>query len=129
MPHGAEKPVANRVSFALTPLETGGGGDWTLISKGTAGADGGGGGGGGGGGDAGVGDGPFDGAGEDVGEGEGDAEGDGLGDEVGAATAASSSLPPHATRPLPVATESESVKKSALRLMGWRARGTRFEAA
>ncbi len=43
MPHGADKPVANRVSFALTPLETGAGGDWTLISKGTAGVGGGGG--------------------------------------------------------------------------------------
>jgi hypothetical protein len=28
-----------------------------------------------------------------------------------------------------VATESERVKNSALRLMGWRARGTRFETA
>jgi hypothetical protein len=128
MPQGADKPVANRVSFALTPLDTGAGGDWTLISKGTVGA-GGGGGDEGDEGEEGEGDDEFDGAGEEVGEGEGDAEGDGLGDDVGAATAASSSPPPHATSPPPVATESERVKKSALRLMGWRARGTRFEAA
>ena len=126
MPQGSDKPVANRVSFALIPLETGVGGDWTLISKGTAGADG-------GGGDEGdegkegEGDDESDGAGEDDDEGVG--EGDGLGDDVGAATAASFSPPPHATSPPPVATESESVKKSALRLMGWRAGGIRFEAA
>ena len=126
MPHGVDKPVANRVSFALTPLETGAGGDWTLISKGTAGV-GGGGGDEGAEGEEGEGDDESDGAGEDDGEGVG--EGDGLGDDVGAAMAASSSPPPHATSPLPVATESETVKKSALRLMGWRARGTRFEAA
>jgi len=122
MPHGADSPVANTVSFALTPLETGAGGDWTLISKGTAGV-GGCGGDEGAEGEEGEGDDESDGAGED------DGEGDGLGDDVGAATAASFSPPPHATNPPPVATESESVKKSALRLMGWRARGTRFEAA
>ena len=129
MPHGADRPVANSVSFALTPLETGAGGDWTLISKGTAGAGGGGGDEGDEGdeGEEGEGDDESDGAGEDDGEGVG--EGDGLGDDAGAATAASFSPPPHATSPPPVATESERVKKSDLRLMGWRARGTRFEAA
>ena len=53
-----------------------------------------------------------------TGDGDGDGLGAGLGDEGDGAGAGSS--PPHATRAAPQATESESVKKSALRFTGRR---------
>jgi hypothetical protein len=117
MPHGVLSPEANTVSFGVTPLGViGVAGEPTLISNG-AGGDGGGDGAGGGGlgigVGAGVGEPPGGVTGGGVGEGPGDGDGEGVGVDVGAA----SLPPPQASRPA-VVTDSESVKKSALRLTG-----------
>ena len=116
MPHGVLRPVANTVSFGTTPLDvTGGAGEPTLISNGGGGGPGGGGGGEGG-------DGDGDGEGEGDGDGDGDGEGLGAGLGDGDAAGAGSS-PPHETSAAPAATDSESVKKSALRFTGRRCSG------
>ncbi len=134
MPQGVDRPVAKSVSLGVTPLDVDGGGAATLISNGAGGGPGGGGGagvGGGGVGDgmgvgAGVGEPPGGVTGGSVGDGAGlgDGPGDGVGDAIGAA----SSPPPQATRPVPLATERDSVKKSALRLIERRHRGPAIEA-
>jgi hypothetical protein len=119
MPHGVDRPVAKTASLGVTPLEViGGAGVPTLISNGGGGGPGGGGGGGGGVGaggglGAGVGEPPGGVTGGGVGVGLGVGVGVGVGDVTGAA----SSPPPQATSVAPVATDSERVKNSALRLM------------
>ena len=99
------------------------------VSVGTTVEGGGGAGGGGGGGDgvgaglgAGVGEPPGGVTGGGVGAGVGLGAGEGAGVGV-AAVGAASSPPPQATSVAPLATESESVKKSALRFMRQRAQG------
>jgi hypothetical protein len=111
MSHGLDSPVITTVRVKVGTTVDGGGGVGDGLGDGEGLGDG---------------DGDGDGLGDGAGLGEGD--GDGLGDDAGVAIAASSP-PPHATSPAPLATEIESVKNSALRLMQWRARGSKFEAA